>query len=75
MSTPVSGVLVQRSVHSTHTVVKVFQACYATCGIPYQALRKKQLIADGKLGKFGKILDTTPVAIQEEFALASTKVR
>lgn len=40
-----------------------------------KALRKKQLIADGKLGKFGKILETTPAAIQEEFALIPTKVR
>ena len=34
-----------------------------------QALRKKQLIAEGKLGKFGKILEDTPVAIKEEFAI------
>lgn len=34
-----------------------------------QALRKKQLIAEGKLGQFGKILEDTPVAIKEEFAI------
>lgn len=54
---------------------RVFEVHYAVHGIPYQALRKKQLIADRKLGKFGKILDTTPAAIQEEFALAPAKVR
>ena len=35
---------------------------------PLQALRKKQLIADGKLGKFGKILETTPIELKQEFA-------
>ncbi len=33
----------------------------------WQAVKKKQLIADGKLGKFGKILETTPASVKEEF--------
>lgn len=33
----------------------------------YKALRKKQLVAEGKLGKFGKILETTPAEIKHEF--------
>ena len=32
-----------------------------------QALKKKKLIAAGKLGKFGKILETTPSDVREEF--------
>ena len=32
-----------------------------------QALKKKQLVSDGKLGKFGKILPTTPQEVKEEF--------
>ena len=35
----------------------------------FQALRKKQLIASGQLGKFGKILETIPAAIKKEFEL------
>ena len=35
----------------------------------FQALRKKQLIASGKLGKFGKILETTPADVKKEFEL------
>ena len=34
-----------------------------------QALLKKQLIAAGKLGKFGKIIEDTPEEIKKEFAL------
>ena len=34
-----------------------------------QALKKKQLIAAGKLGKFGKILDSTPEDVRKEFEL------
>ena len=30
-------------------------------------MRKKQLEKEGKLGKFGKILDSTPTEIREEF--------
>lgn len=29
----------------------------------------KKLVAKGKLGKYGKILDTTPADVREEFAL------
>ena len=32
-----------------------------------QALRKKQLIVEGKLGMYGKILETTPSEIRKEF--------
>ena len=35
----------------------------------FQALRKKQLIASGQLGKFGKILETTPADVKKEFEL------
>lgn len=38
-----------------------------------QAIRKKQLVAEGKLGKYGKILDSTPGKIKEEFS--DTKVK
>lgn len=34
-----------------------------------KALKKKQLIAAGKLGKFGKVLDSTPADVREEFHL------
>ena len=34
-----------------------------------KALRKKQLVAEGKLGKFGKILETTPAEIKNEYEL------
>ena len=34
-----------------------------------QALRKKQLIAAGKLGKFGKVLETTPKEVLQELQL------
>ena len=37
-----------------------------------QALRKQQLIAEKKLGKFGKILDTTPQDVREEFGPHTT---
>ena len=36
-------------------------------GLGPKALRKKQLVAEGKLGKFGKILETTPAEIKHEF--------
>jgi len=39
------------------------------CSLLLQALRKKQLIASGKLGKFGKILETTPAEIRKEYEL------
>lgn len=44
-------------------------------GILYwlQALKKKQLVADGKLGKFGKILATTPASVREEFSTTAKK--
>ena len=32
----------------------------------WQALRKKQLVAQGKLGKFGKVLDSTPASVKVE---------
>ena len=31
-------------------------------------MRKKQLESEGKLGRFGKILDTTPSEVREELA-------
>ncbi len=33
-------------------------------------MKKKQLVADGKLGKYGKILDSTPSEVREEFSLS-----
>ena len=33
-----------------------------------QAVRKKQLEAEKKLGKYGRIIDTTPASVREEFA-------
>lgn len=38
-------------------------------GLGPKALRKKQLVAEGKLGKFGKILENTPADIKNEFEL------
>ncbi|KAL5475435.1 hypothetical protein EMCRGX_G025252 [Ephydatia muelleri] len=38
-------------------------------GLGPKALRKKQLVAEGKLGKFGKILETTPAEIKNEYEL------
>ena len=38
------------------------------CHYFWQALRKKQLVADGKLGKFGKVLESTPVGVKQELA-------
>lgn len=38
-------------------------------GLGPMALRKKKLIAEGKLGKFGKILETTPADVQKELSL------
>ena len=32
-----------------------------------QAVKKAQLVAAGKLGKYGKILDTTPADVRAEF--------
>lgn len=36
-------------------------------GLGPKALKKKQLIAAGKLGKFGKVLDSTPDDVRKEF--------
>lgn len=35
-----------------------------------QAIKKKQLVQEGKLGKFGKILDSTPDSVKAEFGTA-----
>lgn len=40
-----------------------------------QAVRKKQLEREGKLGKFGKIIDATPASVREEFGDLATKTK
>ena len=67
------GPKVQSSYQSHHTLLGKIpsQSTYVfTCLLlRVQALRKKQLIAAGKLGKFGKILEDTPPEIKQEFDL------
>ncbi|XP_064394291.1 uncharacterized protein LOC135341617 isoform X2 [Halichondria panicea] len=38
-------------------------------GLGPMALKKKQLVAQGKLGKFGKVLESTPAEVRKEFEL------
>lgn len=38
-------------------------------GLGPMALKKKKLVAEGKLGKFGKIIDSTPTDIRKELEM------
>ena len=60
----------------TTSALRRLASCYVPKGIDLQcvianlqALRKKQLIAAGKLGKFGKVLENTPEEVRREFEL------
>ena len=54
---------------STVHVLRMYMETMKFFYFLFQALRKKQLIVAGKLGKFGKFTESTPPEIRKEFEM------